>query len=136
MSELADAISEARRLVAEATPGPWVIVAEGIDGEDGIGGIMLGPTGVDQYGRPVGYDDFIETDGGHYGPRIPNARLIAKAPELAALAADMAETLYHGPNCASHKQRRDAPNVIRLTCDCGRDALLARFSALFGSEEA
>ena len=36
-------------------------------------------------------DDHISTDGGFYGPSPANARLIALAPELAALVLDMGE---------------------------------------------
>ena len=78
--------AELRTMADEATKsGAWVVTLYGADknGEHVVQHIALGS------------DDFIQTDGGYYGPNQKNARLIALAPDLARLCAELGEALEY-----------------------------------------
>lgn len=56
--------------IAKHTPGPWVINVDPEDTNE-----VWGITGADGTG-------VVETDMGYYNPKMPDALLIAAAPEL------------------------------------------------------
>ena len=78
--------AELLTMADEATKsGAWVVTLYGANenGERAVRRIALGS------------DDFIQTDGGCYGPNEKNARLIALAPDLALLCAAADPLMQH-----------------------------------------
>ena len=67
-------IAEVRGRLANATPGPWKVQPSTSPGKSGrCDGVYAG----DRYDIDT---RIVETDGGYYPPRLPDAELIAHAP--------------------------------------------------------
>jgi hypothetical protein len=84
VTDLPVLLQHLKTVAEQATPGPWR-VGEHID--------MTEHNEPDRvYGVTLGEDDFIETDGGFYGPRWANAVFISLAdPDVVKALAEVAE---------------------------------------------
>ena len=113
--------AELRKLAGDATDGPWCYHADGIIRE--------------------GQYHLLQVCGSPSNPELAaNARLAALAPDLARLAADMADALTLEIERMeavydSHMRRDDHPRIIESQAhlnglNWARDALLARLEAL------
>lgn len=107
-----------RSLVKEATPGRWYYAESSLFPSWSNPGVVL-------------------CDYGYKGRVLPlfegNARLIALAPQLAELVADMRGYVSHRPTCVLSYTR----SVLASAdwCTCGLTELLARLDALFEEEQ-
>ena len=119
-----------RVLVAEATPGPWESRRWGYEGDEW-------PERRVSVGRAVQSGEAITCSPryGNLDQDLANARLIALAPQLAELVADMGEAAAafreairaHGDWLHPGKTLEPAMTL---------DSVLARLDALFSKEEA
>lgn len=89
------AAARLRALVAEATPGPWTLQ----HGWDNYTGPEPGEIG----------GDWVDPHGAYSGNPADNA-LIALAPQLALLVADMGERIEHHASMAYHEGWERSPD--------------------------
>ena len=72
------------------TPGPWAVEIETFGGTVKMHGVYSVPVReAEPFSNPCG--TIVETDAGEYPPCLADARLIAAAPEMAALLARVSE---------------------------------------------
>lgn len=95
---VANGLDRLEQLAENATPGPWTML-EAIEVEDGDDNC---------YGIRLGEDDYIETDGGFYGPYARNAAFIAAAdPQVVAALVKVAKAAI------ALRNRRDKMPLVR-----------------------
>lgn len=98
------------------TPGPWELRLEKDGRVEGIYTTRPSPEDVEISGEFAG--KIVETDGGIYPPKLPDARLIAAAPDLLEACQTFAEWLRREETGFDHKtHNRETPEGEAAACE-------------------